>query len=311
MKRVLLFLLFPLALFEGCATVGVALYYKKAKLPESQIVRNIRYATAPDSDPIKNRLDLFLPKGKDWPVMIFVHGGSWSEGDKDLKVAGADVYGNIGRYFASQGIGTAIISYRLMPHVDWKAQVLDVARATGWVYQHIQEYHGNPKNIFLAGHSAGAQIASRVALDSSALSVMGLSPHLVCGVIAISGVGYNFLNEEMYQLGVDEHIYQTLFNKKNISKSLRKKLSPIFFAKKSSPPFLILYAARDQKEIKHSSQGLFNWLMKVEAQSQLYVIPRESHKSTVLALSRAKFPATLMTVFIKTMDCSSVFPTTK
>jgi len=289
---------------EGCASMAISLFYKKAELPESQIVRNIQYSNLPGSDPIMNRLDLFLPKGKDWPVMIFVHGGGWNEGDKDLKVAGADVYGNIGRYFASQGIGTAVISYRLMPHVDWKTQVSDVAKATGWVYQHIREYHGNPKNIFLAGHSAGAQIASRVALDASALSVIGLSPHLVCGVIPISGVGYNFLNEETDQLGKDEGVYQTLFHKKKLSKSLRRKLSPIFFAKQSSPPFLILYAARDQKEIKHSSQDLSNWLIKVGARSQLYSIPKESHKSTILALSREKSPAALMIVFIKTMDCS-------
>lgn len=305
MKKIIFFLLLLiLILLEGCAIVGVGLFYKKAKLPESQIVRNIRYDDTPNSDSLKNRLDLFLPTGKDWPVMVFVHGGSWSAGDKDLKIAGADVYGNIGRYFASQGIGTAVISYRLQPHADWKTQVLDVAKATGWVYQHIREYNGDPKKIFLAGHSAGAQIASRVALDYSALSVMGLSPRLVCGVIPISGVGYNFLNEETYQLGLDEGIYQIIFNKKVLSKSLRKKFSPIFFATRSSPPFLILYAGRDRKEVKHSSQDFFTWLMKVGVKSQIYSIPREGHRSTILALSRAKTPVALMSVFIKTMDCS-------
>lgn len=287
-----------------CAPIGIGLYYKKAALPESQIVRNIQYSHLPDRDPILNRLDLYLPEGKDWPVMVFVHGGGWNQGDKDLKVAGADVYGNIGRYFASQGIGVAVISYRLLPHVDWKTQVLDVAMATGWVYHHIDEYQGNPKNIFLVGHSAGAQIASRVSLDSSALNVMGLSPRLVCGVIPISGVGYNFLNEETYQMGKDADIYKTLFNTEDLSRIMRKRLSPIFFAKRTSPPFLILYAARDQKEVRHASQGLSKWLIKVGAKSQVYMIPKESHKSEILALSRAKTPAALVTVFIKTMDCA-------
>lgn len=289
---------------EGCAAIGVGLFYKKANLPEAQIIRNIQYSHLPGTDPIRNRLDLFLPKGTNWPVMVFVHGGSWSEGDKDLTIAGADVYGNIGRYFASQGIGTAIISYRLLPQVDWQTQVLDVAKATGWVYQNIRAYQGNPQNIFLAGHSAGAQLATRVALDSSALSVMGLSPRLVCGVIPISGVGYNFLNEETYQLGKDAGIYRTLFNQEDLSPRLRKNLSPIFFAKRSSPPFLILYAAREQKELQRSSQELSTWLMKVGARSQLQAMPRVSHQSTILALSRAKTPAALMTVFMKTMDCS-------
>lgn len=303
MKKFLFFLLFLFPLFEGCATAGIILLYKNAKLPETQIIRNIQYFNLPGPDSAMNRLDLFLPTGKNWPVMVFVHGGEWTEGDKDLKVAGADVYGNIGRYFASQGIGTAVISYRLIPQVDWKTQVLDVARATGWVYHHIREYGGNPQNIFLAGHSAGAQLATRVALDSSALNVTGLSPRLVCGVIPISGVGYNFLNEETYQMGLDYDVYKTLFNQEELSKSFRKKISPIFFAKKSSPPFLILYAGNEQKEIRHESQKLAGWLMKVGAENQLYSIPNESHKSTVLALSRAKSPAMIMTVFVKTIDC--------
>ncbi len=293
-----------LVLFSGCAPIGIGLFYKKSTLPESQIVRNIQYSHAPDADPIMNRLDLFLPSGKNWPTMIFVHGGSWSEGDKDLKVAGADVYSNIGRYFASQGIATAVISYQLLPKADWKTQALDVAKATAWVYQHIHEYHGNPNNIFLAGHSAGAQIASRVALDEEMLGSLGLSSKRVCGVIPISGVGYNFLDEETYQLGKKEGFYPILFRQAELSKKMRRKISPVFFAKRTSPPFLILYAARDPKEIKRSSQKLSTWLMKVGARSQLYSVPKVSHKSMILALSRAKTPAALMTVFIKTLDCS-------
>lgn len=304
-ERLIIGALCYLLLSQGsCATIGIALFYQKAPLPESQIVRNIQYSNFPGTDPVLHRLDLFLPEGKDWPVMVFVHGGGWNEGDKDLKVGGADVYGNIGRYFAAQGIGTAVISYGLIPQVDWKTQVLDVARATGWVYQHIKEYNGDSQKIFLVGHSAGAQLATRVALDSNELNQMGLSPRLVCGVIPISGVGYNFLNEETYQLGKEEGIYKTLFNKEDLSKGMRKKMSPVFFAKQSSPPFLILYAARDQKEIKHSSQDLSQWLLKVGAKPQLYSVPRVSHKSMILALSRAKTPAALMSVFIKTMDCS-------
>lgn len=305
-KQAISFGVFVIIMFfmNGCAAFGVGLLYKRSDLPDAQIVRNIQYAEPSQSDLAKNRLDLFLPQGKDWPTMVFVHGGTWSEGDKDLKVAGADVYSNIGRYFASQGIATAVISYRLMPAVDWRSQVIDVARATSWVYRHIGAYHGNTKNIFLAGHSAGAQIATRVALDSSVLNTVGLSPRLICGVIPISGIGYNFLNEETYQLGKEEHIYEILFNQEELSKNLRKKMSSVFYAKRSSPPFMILYAAKDQKELKNASKELFDWLTRVGARSQLYMIPKETHESMVLALSRKKSATDLMTVFMKTMDCS-------
>ncbi|MDO8527235.1 MAG: alpha/beta hydrolase [Deltaproteobacteria bacterium] len=304
----IVFFLFLFILLEGCSTVGVALYYKKAKLPEAQIVRNVPYTKSADADPVKNSLNLFLPKGKNWPTMVFVHGGMWIEGDKDLKVSGADVYGNIGRYFASQGIGVAVISYRLLPSVDWKKQLLDVARATGWVYRHIHEYKGDPKAIFLAGHSSGAQLASRVAMDLSFMSSMGL-PQVMCGVIPISGAGYNFLNEETYQLGLEEGVYKELFNQETISKPFRKKISPVFYARKSSPPFLILYAGREEKELQQESLKFYNALVKAGTPSQIYSIPKERHKKMVLTLSHAnKMPAKLMMVFMRTLDCTSYRP---
>lgn len=300
----ILFLLNLSILFSGCATLGVSLLYKKAKLPDEQVVRNINYSRDKKINGAMNRLDLFMPKGKNWPTMIFVHGGGWNTGDKDLKVAGADVYGNIGRYFASQGIGTAVISYRLMPGVDWKTQVMDVAQATAWVYEHIAEYKGDAKSIFLVGHSAGAQLASRVALDPSILQSLGLSPQILCGVIPISGVGYNFMNRELYEYGKEQGSIEALFNREELTKILRKKMSPIFFAKKTSPPFLILYAAGDQKEIKHDSQRLDEALKGLGAQRQLYSVPKVNHRSMILALSHAdKFPASVMMVFMKTCEC--------
>ncbi|MBF0107290.1 MAG: alpha/beta hydrolase [Deltaproteobacteria bacterium] len=304
-RQVLTILLLNLSILSsGCASLGIALLYKKVSLPDTQVVKNIDYSQESDSNPVMNRLDLFLPKGKNWPTMIFVHGGGWNTGDKDLKVAGADVYGNIGRYFASQGIGTAVISYRLMPGVDWKTQTMDVAKAVAWVYEHIHEYNGDSRSIFLAGHSAGAQLSSRVALDPSALQSMGLSPKILCGVILISGAGYNFMNQEAYDYGKQQGAIEALFNKEELSKILRKKLSPIFFARQASPPFLILYAAKDEKEIKHDSLRLDEALKRVGAQRQLYSVPRVNHKSMILALSHAdKFPASMMMVFMRTCEC--------
>ncbi len=303
-QRLMLFLCLLSWTSSGCATLGVALFYKKVNLPEVQVVRNIAYAKNVHGDPTLTRLDLFLPKGKNWPTMIFVHGGGWDTGDKDLKVAGADVYGNIGRYFAEQGIGTAIISYGLMPEVNWKTQVLDVAKATAWVYAHIHEYRGDAKSIFLAGHSAGAQLVSRVALDASVLQSLGLSPGIVCGVMPISGAGYNFLNEEMYAYGKKRGSFEALFNQEELSKILRKKLSPIFFVRRAAPPFLILYAAHEAKEIQHDSLRLDQALQSAGAQRQLYVVPKVNHGSMVLALSHPnKLPANLMMVFMRTCEC--------
>ena len=146
------------ALFlAGCQPalwVGIQFVYDEADLPAGQIKKDLAYAEGPSADPEKHRLDLFLPapSEENWPTVIFVHGGGWTEGDKDLRVGYQDVYGNIGRFFAARGIGAAVINYRLLGDgVQWPAQIEDVARATAYVHDHIAEYGGDPAALFLMG----------------------------------------------------------------------------------------------------------------------------------------------------------------
>src|SRR2546428_7268760 len=98
--------------------------YKPGLLPDDQIRRDIPYRDGSDDE--KHWLDLFLPPGAGWPILIFVHGGGLASGDKGLRVGGADVYGNIGRFYAGQGIVVALITYRLQPKWTWSDQVQEV-----------------------------------------------------------------------------------------------------------------------------------------------------------------------------------------
>src|SRR5438552_1583080 len=152
-----LLLMSPGLIFSGYVAVrraGLAVLYKSVAWDEELVRRDMPYRDG--SEDRKHRLDLFLPKGRGWPILIFIHGGGLSCGDKGLRVGDADVYGNIGRFYASQGIGVAVINYRLQPQVTWREQVEDVAHATAWVYSHLGEYGGNTSRLFIGGHSAGA-----------------------------------------------------------------------------------------------------------------------------------------------------------
>src|SRR5262249_58783695 len=71
--------------------------------------KDIAYRTDPDADRDRHRLDVYCPKGKtDFPVVLFVHGGKWEWGDKNL-------YAGIGEGFASSGVRVVIFHYRLAP----------------------------------------------------------------------------------------------------------------------------------------------------------------------------------------------------
>lgn len=235
--------------------------------------------------------------------MIFVHGGNWSEGDKDLEMASEDIYGNIGRFFAHEGIGVAVISYRLMPKVDWKTQILDIARATVWVEKNISKYGGDPKAIFLSGHSAGAQLVTRVALDPMPLKHFGLSPQTIAGVISVSGAGFDLTDEETYEFAKKEKVFEKIFFSQSISPTLRRKLSPLQYVNKNAPPFLITYAERDPDQIKKESKKLHEALNQVGVFNEFIEIPKTGHKPIVLEMSNPeKTLSRIIEVFIHSLS---------
>jgi arylformamidase len=287
---------------SGCGLVqraGIALVYKRADLPAAQVRDDIPYG-----DPALplQRLDLFLAQGRDRPVFIFVHGGGWMKGDKGLRVGGADVYGNIGRFYAAHGVDVAVINYRLQPKASWRDQIDDVARATAWVHAHIADDGGDPRRLFIGGHSAGAPLAARVALDPAPLARYGLSPSNICGVITVSGAGLDMADQQTYALGASPAYYQRRFG--NGTADWQREASPVSYIRPGAPPFLILYAAGETKSLQRQSRRFAEVLAANSVPHQTTVIPGQSHTRIVLTLSRADEtagPAILN--FIQTTMC--------
>ncbi|MEM1043834.1 MAG: alpha/beta hydrolase [Bacteroidota bacterium] len=275
---------------SGCSLIysaGIGLVYEGPELPDAQVIHDIRYLDGSD-DP-KHRLDLFLPtpdsvRAAPWPTVIFVHGGGWTEGDKDLAFGGVEVYGNIGRYFASRGIGAVTVNYRLLPGVAWLEQIEDVAAAVEWVGGQVALYGGDPGALFLMGHSAGAQLATHVALDPAALP----ETHAfgVCGVIAVSGAAYDLTDEETYALSNDPAYYARRFNPAGTDPDWQTDASPVRFASSDAPPFLIIYAGGESRALQRQSRLLDAALTDAGAEADIVIVPGQSHERIVLALSR-------------------------
>jgi acetyl esterase/lipase len=294
---------------SGCGLIeriAIPFLYEKAELPESQVVRDLTYWEGTDRDAKKHRLDLFLPTGTHWPVLLFTHGGGWTEGDKGLRVGGADVYGNIGRFFAAHGVGTAVINYRLLPDVTWRDQLQDVARAVAWVHSHIREYGGDPDRLFLAGHSAGSQLVTRVALDPAPLQKLNRSSAIICGVAAVSGAGLDLADAKTYELGADPAYYERRFRDRGpLDHQWQQEASPVSFVDASDPPFLILYAEGESEALHRQSRRLNEALALAGVDSQVVIVPGESHSRMVLTLSHPnKTAAPAVLAFITKGQCA-------
>jgi acetyl esterase/lipase len=135
----------------------------------------------------RHRLDLYAPNpsAAPAPVVVFFYGGGWQTGEKDW-------YRFVGEGLVTRGVLVVIPDYRLYPEVRFPAFMDDAAQAVAWVRTNAARFGGDPRRLFLMGHSAGAQIAMLLALDSSYLAAAGLSPHDVCGVVGMAGP-YDFL----------------------------------------------------------------------------------------------------------------------
>jgi acetyl esterase/lipase len=147
--------------------------------------KDVAYFDGPGADTYRHRVDLFLPKGKtDFPIVVLVHGGAWMMGDNRC----CGLYSTVGEYLASQGIGAILPNYRLSPSVKHPEHVKDVARAFAWTKHHIKDYGGDPKQMFLVGHSAGGHLVALLATDEQYLKAHGCKTSDIKGVVGISGV---------------------------------------------------------------------------------------------------------------------------
>jgi acetyl esterase/lipase len=277
----------------GCANpidfIGIRFVYKRAALPDAQIFRDISYDAMTGSP--KQRLDLYTPASPGWPTVVFVHGGSWTEGDRALKFGGADVYGNIGRFLAQHGYGTAVISYRLIPDVDWRTQADDVAKAVAWVHEHIAAYGGLRDTIVMMGHSAGAQLAVRIALDAERLRRFDVPQGAMRGVIAVSGAGYDMADQETYALGADPEFYAERFQLSADDTNWQRDGSILSLVSAAAPPALVIYAGGESRPLQRQSQRFEAALTQAGAKVTLLEVPGLSHTRIVMTLSRDDRPA--------------------
>jgi len=141
---------------------------------------NVRYG--PDE---AQHLDVFTPQ-KDGataaprPVLIFVPGGGFATVDQ--RADGLFRPQNVGYAEAHNGLVVVIAAHRLLPKNTYPAGAEDVGAVVEWVRGHIASYGGDPNQVVLMGHSAGAShVADYMARATSA----GGPP--VRGAILISG----------------------------------------------------------------------------------------------------------------------------
>src|SRR4029450_12833743 len=137
------------------------------------------------TDP-KQRLGLGKPASiAKAPVLLFIHGGGWSIGDK------AHAAPDKARWANSKGWAFASANYRLVPQATVEQQAADVASAIAWLRANAAREGLDPNRIVLMGHSAGAHLVALVGTDPHYLKAAGVPMGAVKGVVLLDGAGYD------------------------------------------------------------------------------------------------------------------------
>jgi acetyl esterase/lipase len=234
--------------------------------PGISVERNITYTEGKPEDADKHKLDIYRPaEPKNAPVLMFVHGGYWRQGDRAQ-------YTFLGNRFAEAGYVVLIPSYRLMPASPHPAQIEDVAAAFAWTHEYISKYGGDPNKIIVAGHSAGGHLASLLALDPKWLQRFKLPTSAIRAVVSLSGV---------YDV---THI--TAFG----DEAARTAASPFHYVRGDAPPFLIEYCEWDYPGLPAQARRMDADLRKAFVRSRLVYIPRENHISEILDIAKDDAP---------------------
>lgn len=263
--------LLPLLALSACSGLSVL----NAVTPERgyEPASNVVYAAAP-----ARRLDIYTPAGigveGGAPVVVFLHSGGWRDGSKSD-------YTFVGEALASRGWVAVLPDVRQYPQARFPVFVDDAATAVAWTRDNITRYGGDPRRIFVMGHSNGAQIAALLALDPRYLQAAGMRPQELAGWVGLAGP-YDFDP-------AGDATLADIFGPEDRYPLARA----VNFASRQAPPTLLVHAEDDAKVRVGHSRNLAAALQRSGATVETLYYPQlrcapgfDSHACTIMALGR-------------------------
>lgn len=238
-----------------------------------EIAKNIIYTSDLDYDKRKHLLDVYPSDQSESDVLIFIHGGGWTGGSKDL-------YSSLGKNFSKKGITTVINNYRLAPDADFEQMASDCAAVVSWVCKNIHNFNGNKQRIFISGHSAGGHLAALISLNPEFLEAAGAS-NVIKGCILIDAFGLNAKDFiEAHQKIYIEQI-KLIFTE---SPKNWQRGSPSEFLKENEIPFFIFTGERTHDVLMYDNQIFVNRLSELNKNYIHKICPGKTHMQMIIQL---------------------------
>ncbi len=242
---------------SGCERAVLGFANRGVAPPQASVV------FAPD---IGLALDIYRPTmatKTGAPVVVFFYGGSWQRGSRSQ-------YRFVGQRLAENGILAIVADYRTFPQAAFPDFIDDAARAVQWTFSNAKAWGGDPGRVFVAGHSAGAQLAALVATDARYLGKYGLAPNRLAGAIGFSGP---------YDFAVTGNLVDVFG-----PSSQWPQAQAVNFVDGDEPPFLLIHGSSDTVVETRDSVQLAELLRANNVAAQLVLLPDGGHSTPMAGL---------------------------
>lgn len=253
-----------------------------------EVIRDVNYRDGGS----RARLDIYRRKGaklEGAPVLIQVHGGGWTIGDKSQQ--GLLLMNRM----AARGWICVAINYRLAPKNPFPAQIIDVKKAIAWTREHIAAYGGDPSYLVITGGSAGGHLCSLAALtpgvaeyqpgfEDADTSVAACVPFY--GVYDLAGITGDKAAIAMRDRFLGPRVFKLDPRQDLASFELA---SPIAHVSPDSPDFMVLHGVNDGLVSIRQARAFVSRLREVSRGMVTYLeLPGTQHAFEVFSSIRSQ-----------------------
>ncbi len=251
----------PLAIVNGITSSGGV-----------SVSKDILYGDQPLQD-----LDIYYPKplskamkeqstiNNNYPMVVFVHGGSWESGNKEQ-------YAFVGQSLAQAGYVTAVINYRKAPEHVYPDYVKDAAQAIAWSVKNAESLHADPARVAVMGHSAGAFNAVAAVANEDFLAPYGVKPTDIAAVVGIAGpYSYDFRKFDSATAFAPDATPDQVMPDRQI--------------KGAQPPYLLLTAEKDKIVYESNTTKMTAALKEAGVAVETGEIEGASHATSIGAMA--------------------------
>ena len=219
-------------------------------------IKDIPYTSSEDAYARERcKLDVYYPENlQDCPVVVWFHGGGLTSGNK-----------SISGKLQNRGMVVVAVNYRLLPNITIDECLSDAAEAVAWTFREAGKYGGNPKKIFISGHSAGGYLTAMVGLDKRWLKKFGVDADSIAGLIPFSGQVISHFS------------YRQMNGIPNLQPTI-DEYAPLFHVRPDAPPLVLITGDRDIELFGRYEENAYMWrMMQLVGHKETYLYEIGGH----------------------------------